>query len=344
MKKVYYNILIVCFAVEIVLMLLPFNISKKRVLVLHSYDKSYGWVRDVDIGINRVLKNKSHYYVRWYYLDTKRHPWTKFKENAGIIARRIIDKWQPDIILAVDDDAQQYVAKYYVNNPKIDIVFSGVNNDLEDYNYDKAQNVTGILERLPLEAVKEGLQTFSAWHGKIGAIRVFFIGDKSETVAGDEKWIKKYNWNPLTLEGTRLVSTLDEWNSAVDNASQSADYILVSNYRKISRTATNHEIVPASELINITMSHSKVPVIGTNAFFGEDGGMLAVATSPFEQGDVAAKMVVDILDKRKRPKDIPVAVTSQFVVSMNYSRIKEFHFDLPMIYEASARANNYFYK
>lgn len=325
-------------------MLLPFNLSKKRVLILHSYDKSYGWVRDVDIGIKRVLKNKSHYYVRWHYLDTKRHPWPKFKENAGKTARQIIDNWRPDVILAVDDDAQQYVARYYVNNPKIDIVYSGVNNEPGDYHYNKAVNVTGILERLPLDALKEGLQTFSFKHGHTGVIRVFFIGDKSETVSGDAKWINKYDWRPLCLVATNLVGTLDEWNSAVDNASVAADYIVVSNYRQISRAPNSSELVSAAELIKLTLARSKVPVIGTNAFFGEDGGVAAIATSPFEQGDVAAKMVVDILDNDKRPKDIPVAITSQFVVSMNYTKAKELHFDLPMVYEASARASNHFYK
>ncbi|MBF0465032.1 MAG: hypothetical protein HQK88_06500 [Nitrospirae bacterium] len=344
MKKKYFNLLIVCFIFEVILMLLPFNLSKKRVLILHSYDTSYGWVRDINVGINRVLKNKTHYFVRWHYLDTKRHPWREFKENSGKVARSMIDKWQPDVIIAVDDDAQEYVAKYYNNNPKITIVFSGVNNEIEDYRFDKAQNVTGILERLPLDAVKEGLQTFSHMAGKTGPIKVFFIGDKSETVMGDEKWIRQYNWNPVKLEGTCLVNTLDEWRDAVDNASKSVDYILVSNYRKILRSKGTSELVPPKELIDFTIKHSKVPVIGTNAFFGDDGGMLAIATSPFEQGTVAAKMAVDILDNKTHPKDIPIAVTSQFVVSMNDSRVKEFHFDLPKVYEASARASNHFYK
>ncbi|QWR76964.1 ABC transporter substrate-binding protein [Candidatus Magnetomonas plexicatena] len=342
-QKIYY-ILIICFIAEIVLMLLPFNLSKKRVLILHSYDDSYGWVKDVNVGINRVLKNKTHYYVRWHYLDTKRHPWREFKESAGKIARNMIDKWQPDVIIAVDDDAQEYVAKYYNNKPKVSVVFSGVNNEIEDYQFDKAQNVTGILERLPLEAVKEALETFSSRAGKTGIIKVFFIGDKSETVMGDEKWIRQYNWSPLELTGTSLVSTLDEWKEVIDNASKSADYIMVSNYRKILRSKGTTDLVPPKELIDFTIKHSKVPIIGTNAFFGDDGGMIAIATSPFEQGEVAAKMAVDILDNKTLPKNIPIAVTSQFVVSINDSKVKEYHFDLPKVYEASARASNHFYK
>ncbi|NTV15167.1 MAG: hypothetical protein HGA96_14750 [Desulfobulbaceae bacterium] len=122
------------------------------------------------------------------------------------------------------------------------------------------------------------------------------------------------------------------------------DYILVSNYRKIFREKDGKELVPPDELIKITQGLTKVPVIGTNAFFAEDGGMFAIATSPFEQGEMAAKMVLQILDKTKKASDIPIINSHQSVVSLSESRMKQFGFTVPLIYEACARAGNYYFK
>ncbi|MBF0558617.1 MAG: hypothetical protein HQL08_07530 [Nitrospirae bacterium] len=344
MKRKLKILFIAIFSLQVALMLLWFNISKPRLLILHSYHEEYSWVRDINVGLNRVLKNKSYFSIRWHYLDTKRHPWPEYKNSVGILARRMIDEWQPKVIIAMDDDAQEYVTKYYINKPGVSIVFGGVNNEIEDYGFDKANNVTGILERLPLDAVKEGLMTFSS--GKTGGspIRVFFIGDTSETVEGDYKWVKTFKWDPLRFAGAKLVDTLDEWKTTIKQASQSSDYILTSNYRRIYRNKGGKDLVPPKELLDETVSMSKTPVIGTNAFFAEDGGMLAIATSPLEQGEVAAKMAVDIIDNHRTAKHIPIVQTSQAVISINESRMKAFGFKVPMVYESCARAANYFFK
>lgn len=340
MKKLKTSI-IIFFCLQVAGMLVWTNISKPRLLILHSYHADYAWVRDINVGLKRVLNANSHIFIRWHYLDTKRHPAKEYKQSSAIAARRVIDSWKPDVIIAMDDDAQEYVAKYYANRKGISVVFGGVNNRPSDYGYDKADNVTGVLERLPLEAVKEGLLSFTS----TGATpSVFFLGDLSETVQGDERWVKDYNWSPVRLAGTKLVDSLDEWKTAVKKAAGATDYILVSNYRKIFREKGGKELVPPEELIRITQEMTKVPVIGTNAFFAEDGGMFAIATSPFEQGDLAGKMALPILRKEKTARDIPIVDSHQSVVSMSESKMKQFGFKVPLIYEACARAGNYYYK
>ncbi|NTV14078.1 MAG: hypothetical protein HGA96_09165, partial [Desulfobulbaceae bacterium] len=248
MKKLK-PILIIFFCFQVAGMLVWANISKPRLLILHSYHADYSWVRDINIGLKRVLKSDARVFIRWHYLDTKRHPSKEYKQSAAIMAKRVIDTWKPNVIIALDDDAQQYVTKYYANKPGVSIVFAGVNNSPADYGYDKADNVTGVLERLPLDAVKEGFLNFKA----TGATpSVFFLGDQSETVKGDERWVKNYNWAPVRLVGTKLVDSLDDWRNAVKEISGETDYILVSNYRKIFREKDGKELVPPDELIKIT--------------------------------------------------------------------------------------------
>ncbi|HLA36733.1 MAG TPA: hypothetical protein VJ001_17865 [Rhodocyclaceae bacterium] len=344
MKIRLETLIVTVFLLGSIGMFVWFSTSKPHVLILQSYDKEYSWVKDVNTGLKRVLDKHRDLAIRWYYLDTKRHPTIEFKTNAGTRARRMIDDSPPDVIVAIDDDAQQFVTRHYLNHPTIKIVFAGVNNEPAAYGFDKATNVTGILERLPLAALKETLQIAAQRNNLQTPLRIQFIGDTSETVLGDEKFFRKYNWAPFRILDSKLLNTFDEWKQAVRDSAGQVDFLINSNYRKIRRNANEPGMVPPGELIAWTEKNSPVPVIGANAFFAEDGGMLAIGTSPYEQGEVAAKLALEILDHNKRPDRLPFQITDQFVVAMRESLMQARHFDLPQVYEASARASNKFYE
>jgi len=340
-KHVPYWIIILFFA-SFCSVIVWYNIAKPRVLVLHSYDANYPWSRDVTVGINRVLSKKT-YAIRWYYMDAKRHPGKESKESAGKGARALIDNWRPDVIIAVDDDAQEYVAKKYADRKDIKIVFAGLNGGHDLYGYDKATNVTGILERKWYPAMKHAILTIHQSDGKRAPVRVMNISDNSESVQKDEIFLKAFDWSPVVLMESRLVKTMDEWKLAVKDANAKADFIITDNYRKLLLDAGKKVLMKPGDVIKWTMANTTIPIIGTNGFIVEDGGMLAIATSPFEQGEVAAGMAVQIIDKKVAPKDIPVVSTKQFVVYMNKKKLNERGITMPGIYEAFARAtNNYF--
>ena len=329
------------FVLLLMAVIIAHNITKPRIMILHSYGPDYAWTRDVDIGIRRVLDNAGSYVLRWHYMDLKRHPWPESKAAAGTQARHAIDDWQPDVLIAVDDDAQAYAAKYYANKPGIKIIFAGINGSVTPYGYDAATNVTGILERKPLAALRDALMQMGRAHK--GSLRIVEICDASETVKLDHEFIAAFDWKPLRYGGAHLVDTYDEWKQAILAASKEADVILTTNYRKLSRSATDRTLVPPDEVLAWTEAHSLLPLIGVNVFFVEDGGMLAVATSPFEQGETAARMAREIIDHNTLPASIQVASTHQYIVLMRPQQMAARHIQLPPIYEAFARAtNNYF--
>ncbi len=344
MKHRLEGLVIAIFLVGSISLFAWFSISKPRILILHSYDKDYSWVRDVDIGIKRVLDPRNDYALRWHYMDTKRHSTEDFKANAGKAVRRMIDEAPPDIILAVDDDAQQYVTRHYLNHPTIKIVFAGVNNEPEAYGFDRANNVTGILERVPLAALKESLLLIAQRNDLKAPLRIQFIGDRSDSVLGDERYFRRYDWAPLKVLDSILVSTYGEWQQAVQASLGKVDFLINSNYRKVIRSVTDPKLVPPAELIAWTENHSPVPVIGTNGYFAEDGGMLAIGASPYEQGEVAARLAVEILDRNTSPKLLPFRKTQQFVVAIGEAAIHRRNIDLPDVYEAAARASNKYFK
>lgn len=323
---------------------ISFSVSKPRILVLHSYATDYLWVSDVNVGIKRVLDDNPYYAVRWHYMDTKNHPEQDFKEKAGIAARRMIAEWQPNIIIAVDDDAQQYAAKYFLNDPDMRIIFAGVNDSVESYGYHQANNVTGIYERKQLDAVKDAFIQIAQLNDIHEPVRVIQLGDNSETVKADVSLMTKYNWNPVQFVASYEVGTFEEWKKAVLAAEGQADFLMLTNYRRLTYTAEKgSKKVPPEEVVEWTMRNSKIPGIGTNGFNVDDGYMMAIGVSPYEQGEVTAKMAIRILEEGVPTSNIPYQMPKEFTIHLRESGLAKYQLKLPGIFEAFARAtNNYF--
>lgn len=321
-----------------------YHFSKPKIVILHSYDKEYAWVKGINTGINRILEGHREYAVNWYYLDTKRHPSPEFKANAGMAMRRMLEAATPDILIAIDDDAQAYVTRHFTNHPTLKIVFAGVNNEPSDYGFDHAHNVTGILERIPLAALKETLLLIAQDNHMHHPLTIKFIGDRSETVLGDERYFRSFDMQPIQILDSSLIETFAEWRQAVLDSEGKVDFLVCSNYRKIKRQANSVELVPAKELIGWTEKHSKVPLIGTNGFFSQDGGMLAIGTSPFEQGETAAKLALELLITGSQANQLPIRTSVQFVVAMRAPLIRARDLKLPQVYEAAARGINEYYE
>ncbi len=316
------------------------NISKPRILILHSYDPDYAWVRDVNVGLKRVLTNSFRYQLRWHYMDTKRHPSAAYKQAAGIAARNVIEEMRPDVVIALDDDAQSYAARYLVNHPGISIVFGGVNNEAADYGYDQATNATGILERLPLAAIQEALGQATGFKALKRPLRLAYLGDASRSVEGDLKQLRNFAWAPMVLQSATQVKTWPEWQDQVRALAKTADVLLLTGYRNLKRSDQDARLVGPGEVVRWTDSNAGVPVISGNGFFVEDGGMLAVGTSPYEQGEEVAHRALDILLHHTPARELPITQAQQFIVTMNATLMKAHGFELPRVYEAAARTGD----
>lgn len=317
-----------------------YNVSKPSILVVHSYDPGYAWVRDINVGIGRVLDKPYLYRVRWYYMDTKRHPEPAFKASAGIAARNVIAGARPDIVIAIDDDAQELAARHFVGDPHVQIVFAGVNRDAADYGYTRAANVTGILERIPLAPMREAVTSAAQFRASNRPVRVAYLGDQSETVDGDARQVRQFDWRPLQLGAVQQVDTWPAWQAAVHALGAGHDVLLVSGYRRLRRSGTDPTLVPARDVVAWTEAHSAIPVISFNGFYTEDGGMLAIGTSPYEQGEVAATLALQLALGQRRAAALPVQTSHQFIVTMNGTQLHARRFVLPQVYEAAARTGN----
>lgn len=312
--------------------------TKPRILVLHSYSPEFLWTAEINTGIARVFKSEA-YSIRYHYMDTKVHPDLAFKEKAGLAARQVIDQWKPDVVISVDDNAQEFAAKHYDNHPGLAIVFTGVNAGLTEYGYDQADNVTGVLERIPAASIIEGLRSVLY----PGRSSIHHISDASETSTFVDQEMRSYDWSPFVVNESRLCETFPEWQAAVAQANEAADILMITHYHTLRRSAREQTIVPPSEVIQWTMQNTRIPVFSMWGFFVEDGGGLAFAVSSFEMGEEAAKMAVAIAEKRQQPRDIPVVVGRQLLICAREKELQRYELHLPVIYEAFARATGSYY-
>jgi ABC-type uncharacterized transport system substrate-binding protein len=317
--------------------------KKPRVLILHSYGSDYSWVTEVSEGMNRILEGKP-YSIRWHYMDTKRHPDDAFKLRAGQSAHDVIEQWQPNIIIAVADNAQELVGRKYVNDPRFSIVYSGVFASPSEYGYDKASNVTGILERWPLDTIKEGIEQIFVNDdpNRKTPLRVRHIGDASETVSFLAGQIGEFDWGKNLEVVSVRAKSFPEWQKQIEAANSDADLVLFSLYHTLLRDPNGTEVVPPGEVMKWTQANLKKPNVAGWGFTVEEGGMMAIGVSALEQGEEAARMAVQIIDGKK-PTEIPPTRSKQFLIYLREQQLRKYGIKVPQIFEAFARATNNYY-
>ncbi|MBF0195815.1 MAG: hypothetical protein HQL71_14750 [Magnetococcales bacterium] len=358
------------FFVCIVVYLVWSAIHRPRVLVLQSYGLDYDWTRDVNNSIKKGFLGKP-YDVQYHFMDTKTHSDPEFKYIAGSRARKRINNWKPDVLIAVDDNAQSLVAVCYMDSAKVNInnirsaknpavraifgqcrkdhpdlkvVFVGIGAEPEDYGYNGQNNVTGILERMDHPALLETIIQIANVQKKSKMVVTAPIDDSTSGIYnldGLQNLKKEAAPFGVTIQ-PQQIKTFAKWKQMVEKANKNADLLLISNYHTIKcNSSPKSARVSPGDLIAWTQANSSIPGLGGWGFYVTDGGMLSVAVSPFEQGEVAARLAIKILEGAK-PSSLPIETTHQSIIFMNKALEQYYGLSLPRIYEAFARATDNF--
>ncbi len=333
------RMLSIFFLFAVMLTAVVFNAAKPRVMVLHSYHPDYPWTRDVNEGIERIARRWTDYSVTWHYMNTKRLSDKESLRYAGIVARRAIDQFDPMVLIAVDDLAQKLAARHYVDKPGMNIVFAGVNGSAKPYGYEGAENVTGIFERKPWQAVKEMVLTLEREQPQPKTRpRIHYLMDPSPSMQRDRAFIEAFDWSPLHLGGIFVADSYQRWKQQVHSLrGRNVDYLLVANYRKLPRSETDPGYPSPVEIMHWTEANSGIPVIGLNVFNVEDGAAIAVGASPFEQGEMAATMAEALLERGLKGSELAMVTNRQYVVAIHQDALRKRKLKLPQIYETFAR-------
>lgn len=268
-----------------------------RVLVVHSYHRGYPWVAAVNAGLRAGLAGADAE-IATLYMDTKRRPEPAWGETQGarILAR--IGRWDPDVVVLADDNAQQWVGRRLAGRGRPQVVFLGVNADPARYGY-PAANVTGITER------PHAADSLALLRRLVPSVqRVALLSDDSPTARAALPHLEA-GLAAVELVAVRQPRTLAAWQAAVRELAPQVDALAVYTYHTLAGGPGGRTVAPA-RVMDWTAAQAGVPVLGFFGFAVDDGALCAVAQSGLEQGRRAGEMAGAVLAGRSAGSISPV--------------------------------------
>ncbi len=286
--------------------------AKQKILFVNSYHEGYRWSDDIEKGLTKALRLKSlgggkfhdsgsNIDFKVFRMNTKLRNRKEQIEQAALEAKQLIDSWQPDVVVACDDNAAKSLIQPYFLNSSIPIVFCGVNYDASVYNL-PSENSTGMVE---VEHIPE----------TIGLLRDYAGGDRIGYIGADDMSNRKslaFHKNMLGIEYVDggLVSTIEDWKKEYLRLQKTVDMLVILN--PVGIQGWNPEHIDAFLLESTTIPSGAV---GDSEIRYSLMGNVKVAE---EQGWWAGKTALKILHGTK-PSGIPVTRNKESKLFINMS-------------------------
>jgi hypothetical protein len=327
------NLLIAGVLVTFVVLCGLFNATKPRILVLHSAAEDSQWASKMDRGMRRALaENRRPVDVEWMYLAVASPTLPRRVEEARAEARRAIGRIKPDVLIAVDDEANALVARDYVGRDRPRILYVALDRSPAEYGYVGAPNVSGIAEQLPLAGVRDAVTDL--FPGRTPTLAV--VGVDDDTDRAQLAQVRAFDWGPVRVGDAALVSTAEGWRDVVARAA-GADVLLVLSMEDL--PDRDGAVVTAEELSRWMRDNAKPLPIGTCLCFVDGGGSLSFAPPAEFYGEDAIRLALDWLNNRATRAPPPAVQSAHFEVAVRQGQLAQRGIVLPPIYLEAARAN-----
>ena len=186
--------------------------AKSRILFVDSYHAGYEWSDGVTEGIQLALQG-ADVELKIFRMDTKRNDSEAFKRKAALDAKAFIESFNPDVVIASDDNASKYLIQPYYKDANLPFVFCGVNHNTKAYGY-PYKNVTGMIEISPINKLIYSLKHFNRAQ-KIVLLNGDEISDRKDAESYAELMelpfdqIHVSNFNQWELEYARIQNNYD---------------------------------------------------------------------------------------------------------------------------------------
>lgn len=276
----------------------------KKVLYLDSYHPGYEWSDGILRGVKSVLSDTG-VLLEVHYMDTKRNQELSFIENAGREAKQKIDEFKPDVLIAADDNASEFLVMPFYRNADLPVVFCGVNWDEKKYGYPYS-NTTGMVEVDPIEPMLEYFAYFTK-------------GDRFAYVSGDtltdhviyREINERYFAGKLQFY---VVKDFSEYRQLIKRIQHELDGLILNNNVGIAEW-DHQQAVAFSETEIVIPTSTTAPWMAEYTLF-------AVAKFPDEQGAWAARAALDVLEG-KRVDQIPLTTNRFSILTANMRIAKQ---------------------
>ena len=285
-----------------------------RILHVMSYHSPWRWTDGQFGGFKAGLGDVPAEY-RVFQLDTKH--WSSGREKAerGREARRLVGTWMPDLIYTTDDDAQDLVTRHYLDAP-VKLVFSGVNKDPAVYGYDKASNVSGVIEH---EHFAESVRLLKRIVPGVSRI-VVVLDDAPMWEAVVARMRLAELPDGVSVVGWETIRTFAEYKARIAAYPATADAIaLVGIFNFKDAQGRN---VPYQQVLRWTAENSRLPDLGFWIDRVHFGTLAAVTVSEREQGLAAGRIARAILRDGRRPASMPMLPTTKGLPVVSLARAR----------------------
>ena len=301
--------------------------QNKDVLLIHSYHKGYAWTDDISSAIEKSFKEHKNIELTTVYMDSKRIDDSIYLDNLAKLYKQQFSNRPFDLIIISDNNAFDFISKYYEYLFKdTPVLFCGIN----DYNKDSLEklyfkDISGVAEAVDVE---RNFELISKLHPNIKNLLI--INDKSITGLAVKKDLTKiiekykkefdieYTDNLEISDLKTKVSNLEKGNSAI---------LFVLLFKD-----TTGKYFTYKQSFEEVRKVSKVPIYGLWDFYLNSGMVGGLLTSAVAQGQTVSKMAIEVLNG-KDIKDIPVVEESPNIYIFNYNELKRFNIDIPKYIE-----------
>lgn len=237
-------------------------------------------------------------------------------------AIQLIKDWKPHLVYANDDLAQEYVTSKFINHD-IPFVYSAVNKCPENYGFEKAANITGVLEEehfLPtlslLRSIKPGIQ------------KIAVVTDSDPTWQGVLPRIRQELKQVKDLEVVEWIQpkTFDEYKSKIRELQTKVDAIGLLGVFNFSSGGAYADY---EDVLRWTSDHSQLPDFSFWDTRVERGTLCAVTVSGIEQGREAGRIARRILVEKASPQQIHAQATVKGRPMVSLARAKALGLNIP---------------
>lgn len=329
MRKSFLAVLLATFFAAIVLLscrsVFAFqDISKKRVLVLHSYYQGYKWTDDEHAGIEAVLKpvvGRNNLHIE--YMDTKKIFGDIYSQRLFEVYKLKYKNYRFDLIITTDNNAFEFMLKYRDELfPGTPVVFCGVNY-FDEETIKKHKGFTGVNEESDFT---RNIELILRLHPETK--KVVFINEWTSTGTWVQKaFVKAMVPFQNSLEFV-LLGNVDLEDIFKEIRSLSPRSVIL--YTAFSKDKSG-KIFEYGEIMSMISHQSKVPIYSPYDFnfgYGAVGGLVVLG---YDQGEAAGKIALRILEGEK-VENIPIVMETPKRYMFDYQQLQKFNIvsdDLP---------------
>ena len=306
-----------------------------RVYIVHSYENDHVCGVPQGGGIEKVLAEKfgDRLVFKVHFMNTKTLNGTpdKMRKDASFVLQDI-DRFQPDIVFTIDDNAFREVGLNLMNR-KYPVIFSGLNGQPATYNQktpflnkdgQPAKNITGVYEKLHFETAINAMKGVNPRLSKVVALL-----DESPTGRAIRIQIQKEldNGRIDTQVVFKHVGTMSAYREAIHeiNADDTiqAVYPVVLSVKGDSNTRMGFK-----STLKVFLEESKKPGMALNFAFARLGLFGGASVDFSAMGRQAGQMGIESLNG-KPVKHLPIESAQEYLITFNISRAAMLGIQIP---------------